>query len=337
MTSRAGGKVLAEFPAQTVEYALPPLATSEIRDFWRPEARAVLPPQCSAQLSQGRVFGDGIVLSPDGQSIARDVSLDFGKAAAQHWLVGHKRIPPAQPVAGPTAVIATALGRGYGHWLLDELPRLLALPPRAVKTLIAHRDQAFSRAALEHFGWHGDVIVPKRTTHFECEQLIVPAITGTVVQPTPAILDLVTAFAGTLPESRSRFGERLYFTRDHARRRRVTNETELRVELEARGFVTVRLEDLTWPEQISAFRHAKLIVAPHGAGLANLAFCTPGTRVIELFNRAYVHGCYWRLAALRRLDYRPIVPPAPGPLEQSPGSNRLDILADLAQLRTALR
>jgi capsular polysaccharide biosynthesis protein len=117
----------------------------------------------------------------------------------------------------------------------------------------------------------------------------------------------------------------------------VINESALWAELEPAGFVKVRLEEMTWPEQINAFRHAKVIVAPHGAGLANLAFCRPGTRVIEFFHRAYVSGCYWRLAALQGLDYHAVVPESPGPLGATPESNRLDLVADLPQVRAARR
>jgi capsular polysaccharide biosynthesis protein len=140
-------------------------------------------------------------------------------------------------------------------------------------------------------------------------------------------LERLHAFTAPLHQKTSPFGERLHLSRSRAQRRRVTNEAELRAALERQGFTTVHLEDLTWAEQINAFRHAKVIVAPHGAGLANLAFCAPGTRVVELFHRAYVHGCFWRLAALRGLDYHPIVPPGLEPLSQSPAANRLDLEA----------
>ena len=53
----------------------------------------------------------GIVLAPDGTSVARDVSLDFGKPAGTHWLLTYDRIPPPRPVPGTAAVIATALAQ----------------------------------------------------------------------------------------------------------------------------------------------------------------------------------------------------------------------------------
>lgn len=337
LVARDGGSIQPRSPATTVEYALPTEASSEVRAFWAAETAAEIGPTFHARLPGGRVFGEGIVLSPDGRSLARDVSPDFGKPFGEHWLLTYRKISPPRPLPGETTVIATALGAGYGHWLLDELPRLLALPRHATGTLLAHASQPFSRAALALRGWSGPVIDAEREAHFACEELVVPSLEGTVVTPTRAALALLADFTPPLLTPDRFLGERVYLSREGARRRRVLNEGELWATLQPAGFVKVRLEDLTWPQQINAFRHAKVIVAPHGAGLANLAFCAPGTRVIELFNRSYVHGCFWRLAALQGLDYRPIVPTGPDPLSQASAHNRLDLVADVAQVRAALR
>ncbi len=327
LAERFGGTVETQAPARTVTYALPPRSSAEIRAFWAPETTVDVPAEIRARIPGGRVFGAGAVLAPDGTSLARDVSMDFGKPADVHWLLTYPKIRPPEPLPGTTAVIASALASGYAHWLLDELPRLLSLAPDAAETLIAHTAAPYARDALALRGWVGGTREPGRTTHLQCEQLLVPSLAGTVVQPSPRALDLLTTFTAPLHQKTSAFGERLYVSRSRAQRRRVTNEAELRTALEGAGFTTLHLEDLTWAEQINAFRHAKVIVAPHGAGLANLAFCAPGTRVIELFHRAYVHGCFWRLAALRGLDYQPVVPPGPEPLGQSPAANRLDLEA----------
>lgn len=331
-----GGTLDLRAPAVVTDYPPSPRAPEELRAFWQTASSAESFPEFTACLPQGRVFGAGSVLAPDGTRIARDVSLDFGKSADTHWLLTYTKIPPPQSVAGTTAVIATTLGSGYGHWLLDELPRMLILPRDEAESLIAHASHSFSRDALHHWGWSGPILNPARDAHFQCEQLLIPSLVGTVVQPTRRGLDLITDFTSGFPSTRSPFGERIYLTRETARRRRVTNEPQLWSELQAAGFAKIQLEHLTWTEQINVFRQAKIIVSPHGAGLANLVFCRPGTRVVELFNRSYVHGCYARVASLQHLDYWPVVPSAPEPLNQSSHSNRLDIEADIPQVHAAL-
>ncbi|HBW56875.1 MAG TPA: hypothetical protein DEF27_03370, partial [Oscillatoriales bacterium UBA8482] len=59
------------------------------------------------------------------------------------------------------------------------------------------------------------------------------------------------------------------------------------------GVVPVELETLSVAEQARLFAHAKVIIAPHGAGLTNLMFCSPETIVIELVSPHYIRHYYW--------------------------------------------
>jgi hypothetical protein len=332
MVARFGGSLLSTSSTERVDYALPAHASAEISAFLRPQSTANFESACVAQLPGGRVFGSGNILAPDGQTIARDVSPDFGKPFEDHWLLAYKKIRRPVPIPGTTAVIATTLGAGYSHWLLDELPRLLALEPDTMETLIAHSGSSYNREALALRGFSGNVIPAKRYAHFACDELIVPSL-GRLIPTTVCVLEEFTA---PLRLPFSSFGERLYISRARARRRRIANEAELWTQLSPRGFVKLELEELTWQQQINAFLGAKIVIAPHGAGLANLVFCAPGTKVIELFHRSYVNGCFWQLAALKELDYRPLVPSSSEPLAQTLSGNRVDIGADIAQILQAL-
>lgn len=316
-----------------MRHPLPERISAEIREFLQPYSPINFAPAFLARLPGGRVFGSGNVISPDGKTIARDVSPDFGKPFEEHWLLTYKKIRPPVHLQGTTAVIATTLGAGYSHWLLEELPRLLALKPDDCETLIAHAAYAYNREAFALHGFAGKILPAKREAHHSCEQLLVPSLG----QLTPATVRSLDEFTVPLRLSSSPFGERLYISRQKAKRRRVINESELWTELAAHGFVKLHLEELSWAQQISAFRAAKVIVAPHGAGLANLVFCQPGTKVIELFHRSYVSPLYWQLAALKKLDYRPLVAAGDEPLAQKLEANRLDIEADPEQVRQALR
>ncbi len=343
LVARAGGE-LAPFGAAgggRLAYALPAQASAEVLAYLRPLAEVEIEPDFVARLPAGRVYGDGAVLSADGNELARDVSLDFGLPFARHWLLDYPRLRAPEMLAGSAAVVAVKLGSGYCHWLLEELPRLLMLPPGEAENLVAHAASPFAREALAGRGGAERVIEARRHTHLLCAPLIVPGLVGLAGRPTPTALGLLDRFCDPVGRdgapAATATGERIYLTRDNARRRRVGNEGELRALLEARGFVTVRAEELAWAEQIAVFRRARVVVAPHGAGLANLAFCAPGTRVVELVNRAYFNPYFWRLAGLRGLDYRPVVTAgADEPIREDPGANRLDIVADLAQVRAAL-
>lgn len=335
LCARTGGIWTLREPggAERVTYALPVHATDEVRAYLRRFATVPVEPGGVARVKGGRVFGPGHVLAPDGTTIARDVSWDFGKPPGEHWLLAYRKIRTPRWIDGPVAVAATSLGAGYCHWLLEELPRWLVLGAdrSGARTIIAHGSQPFMREALGRIGGAHELLEPGRHAHVECAELIVPRLSGPEGEPTAAVAAILQErIAPWTAKAASPWGERIYISRENARRRRVTNEGELWARLAAHGFRKVRLEELPWSEQIAALQHAKVVVAPHGAGLANTVFCRAGTRVVEFFNRGYVNAVFWRVAALRVLDYRPLVAAGAEPLAAIPARGREDITAEVA-------
>lgn len=333
---RYQGSIKNQPGEQRVEYALPEQASQEIREFLRRSAVAEFDPPFLARLPGGRVFGSGVVLAPDGTSIARDVSLDFGKLFHDHWLLGFRRMRPPIELKGTTGVAATALGSGYCHWLLEELPRVLSLRMEGCEAVIAHAKTRFGQEAFTLMSFPAPVVEPGRYSHYVCDELVIPSLLGTAGYPTPTLVDALLEFTQPIPRDPGNRGELIYISREKARRRRIWNEGALWGQLEARGFEKLHLEELSWRQQIAAFERAKVVVAPHGAGLANLVFCAVGTRVVECFNRSYVDGYFWRLAAVKKLDYRPIVPHSAEPLGSELSANRFDLDADIPQVLAAL-
>ncbi len=335
LCARTGGIWAPREPggAERVTYAVPVHATGEVREYLRRFATVPVEPAGVARVAGGRVFGPGHVLAPDGTTIARDVSWDFGKPPGEHWLLAYRKIRTPRRIDGPVAVAATALGAGYCHWLLEELPRWLVLGADlgGARTIIAHGAQPFMREALARIGGAGELLEPGRYAHVECAELIVPRVNGPEGELTPLAAESLNERVATWTAgATSPWGERIYISRENARRRRVTNEGELWARLERHGFTKVRLEELPWAGQIAALRHAKTVVAPHGAGLANTVFCQAGTRVVEFFNRGYMNAVFWRVAALRALDYRPVVVEGAEPLAAIPARGREDITAEVA-------
>jgi len=87
---------------------------------------------------------------------------------------------------------------------------------------------------------------------------------------------------------------RVYVERE--RLRQVENASEVREFLERAGFMTVRLESLSLLDQIRLFASAEFVVAPHGAGLANLLFTPPSARVIELTPNTEMRPFFWMIS-----------------------------------------
>lgn len=103
----------------------------------------------------------------------------------------------------------------------------------------------------------------------------------------------------------------VYIERDKAPVRKIINSAELFECLKKYGFIKVYLEDLTVSEQITLFNHAKIIVSPHGAGLANLSYCQPKTQVLELFPEYFHEPGLRILSTVKDLDYNYLICKSP--------------------------
>jgi capsular polysaccharide biosynthesis protein len=338
IVERDGGVIEGGGTAERTRYALPAHATEEVARYLRGLVEVTRPDQFVARLPRGRLYGAGTVLSAAGDLLARDVSADLGKPFERHWLLGHGKIREPKVLPGATAVAAVNLGAGYCHWLLEELPRILAVGRGAVDNLLVHATAGYAREALAARAGAERVVEVRRAAHWACGPLVVPSLADFPGAPTPATVARIRAWVEERGLGRDvpGRGEKIYITRAAARRRRVANEDALWGELEKRGFAKVALEGLSWAEQIAVFREARVVVAPHGAGLANLVFSEAGARVVELVNRAYFNPVFWRLAALRRLEYHALVAPGEGDLREEAANNSSDIMADLGGLRAVI-
>ena len=96
---------------------------------------------------------------------------------------------------------------------------------------------------------------------------------------------------------------RRVFIRRATEQRRVANFDELLPVIEAFGFTVVDTGSMSLSEQIRTMRQADQVVGEHGAGMANMMFCRPGTRVLELFNPVGWQPAHWVLASACGLHY----------------------------------
>jgi capsular polysaccharide biosynthesis protein len=76
------------------------------------------------------------------------------------------------------------------------------------------------------------------------------------------------------------------------------------------GFDILYLEDLSIQDQITRFSAAKVVVAPHGAGLSNIVFLDEGARVLEYSAGEWWWPCFRRIAFGLGLDYEFLLLPA---------------------------
>lgn len=98
--------------------------------------------------------------------------------------------------------------------------------------------------------------------------------------------------------------KKFYISRKDSSRRFVFNEDEITPILKEKGFEIIVMSDFkTLKNQIDLFYNAEYILAPHGAALANLIFCKPKTKIVEILNKNYLNPMYYVLSEMNNLDY----------------------------------
>jgi len=97
----------------------------------------------------------------------------------------------------------------------------------------------------------------------------------------------------------------IFISRNHSSNtsRRILNEEKLLPLLELYNIKVYHLETMTFVEQIQLFRSAKLIIGPHGAGLAWILFCNPAAKIVEIANTLDKQGHYRNICNHLKLSY----------------------------------
>lgn len=241
---------------------------------------------------------------------------------------------------GVVAVLADRGDDNYYHFIVDVLPKLGMLADCAeAPTPDAYyvpANRGFQRQLLERAGISFDrVIDSRRTPYLRADRLLVPGLPDAHLQTPRWVVEwlqatLLQGAGGGRPR-------RLYLTRgSRPHTRIVRNEGEVVEVLWEFGFEVFDCGTHTVDEQIEAFADAEVIVAPHGASLANLVFTTGQTTVVELFPPDYVNTCYWSLShQLAGVDYRYLL----GVGEAPPGDPQAvanDVTVDINRLRRVL-
>ncbi len=246
----------------------------------------------------------GVVCNARGSIIEESVAISrkTGRRIHDTGIYGMPKPFRAPRLQGTYATVWGTYGPNYYHWLVDCLPRIALLEEVARRQQIrmvmprlpaAHKDslecclpEGVPVDYLDDKGW------------VQLERLVLPsfATVGSIAYPPRRYLDYVRAGVfrryGLHPEQRGT--RRIYISRAAANFRRILNEDAVHRALEGQGFTIVHMERLSFEDQVRTIHGAGVIVAPHGAGLANLMFAGP-VSVLELCGDRF-HGFFYYLA-----------------------------------------
>ena len=210
----------------------------------------------------------------------------------------------------------------YWHWLYDVLPRLaLCSKEISLKTidyfLFPSLLKKYQNETLDCLNiTKNKRLSSEKFRHIKAKELIVtdhPVVVSgkpsNDIQNIPGWIMLWLKSNFLDKNIKTNKKNKIYINRKdskHATERLINNENEVEKFLLRNNFISVSLADIKFTDQIDLFYNAECIVGLHGAGFANLVFCKPGTKVVEL--KSFSSGpVIENLARTNDLNYQPII------------------------------
>lgn len=218
------------------------------------------------------------------------------------WLMAHQN----RELVGLDGVVLPLYGDwafNFWHWCTEVLPMALTAHEGGFSGTYLVPPSPYAAESLRILGIRPEKIriAEECDYHLECMCLTRKA-TGhdpATMEARGRIRDIFRASFGS-PAPR----HNLYITRNSYpdTMRKVVNEEELLALLQRYDFTTLRLEELSLPQQLSYTCNAATLLGPHGAGITHCAFMPERSLVIELFAPTYITPC--NILPCRRLQHR---------------------------------
>ncbi|MGB5712405.1 MAG: glycosyltransferase 61 family protein, partial [Waterburya sp.] len=278
-----------------------------------PEGRAWIAPQKNSWV----ICNALAVITPDNYLLG-DLSRDYPwflpgcpyQERAEHSIYKQETIPPVEKLDGKVALLSGLAGHVYYHWMFDIIPRLELLRRSEIKLqeidwfVVNSLSKPYQKETLSLLGIDPNKIIESdRHSHIQATELIVPSFPGYLDWVSPGTIKFLRqAFLPQVSLAKTS-RTKIYVSRARAKNRQLVNEPEVGELLNKQGFKTVFLEEMSVLEQVAVFVNAEIIVAPHGSGLTNLVFCSPQTKVVELFSPNYLRTDYWMISQHLQLQH----------------------------------
>ena len=232
----------------------------------------------------------------------------------------------------------------YYHWTYETLPKLIYLSSHRKELKIdklyfhfGRLGHPYQRQALNRLGFkYWQIIDAKRIRSLKAREIVVVKLNETRLEPSFELCQLIKSTfikKNTVEPTR-----RIYLTRNHVKTgRKIINESELRLLLASYGFEIIVADNLSVAAQATLFNQSNYIISPHGAALANIAFCEPGTRILELFNQTDTSTWSQIYSTIAQACGFELIPLAPQQtIEIGETDHRSDFYADLRTITAAL-
>ena len=334
-------------PPYTLHLDLTPKFIDDCSSYIKPVISADFPGDFILEINNGRVYNLDAsnmgVITQDGALIEQ---VSFQWADDVVLKARHNRLFTETLFSKPRKykgnVFSLLSGGGaityYYHWLFDAMPKFFLLKKAGLFEkmdyfLVPNDALRFQKDLLTHFGIPSEKIISGEVErHVEADSLYVASYVRLEEHQPKWTCDFLYE---SLVKPGIRIPEkRIYISRaDATVNRRILNESELIEVLKGYGFDICLLANMSVAEQVDVFNQAEIVVGAHGAGLSNLVFCQPGTKVLEFFPEKYVRHAYYDICNQRGLNYHYLLCPSEGNANNAVEGQKLNLTADISAIR----
>ena len=251
------------------------------------------------EVAAGRLVGEFAATVTPGGRLDVETSPYWGRDWREHPIFIRPRLPETSVVDGTVLSMASAgSSRNFYHSLLDALPRwglaTEAFPGLKPDAIVIGHTSPWDRQLVSLLGLDDYTLITPTPTTIQANRLIVPSM-GNSEALTPRWITEWLRAALPPRDVRDR-PRRIFVSRgNRPRTRRYVQEQALLEQLRPLGFASFDPGAHSVQDQIDTFAAAEVVVAPHGAGLANLNFSPAGVRVLELFAPTYINPAFWTI------------------------------------------
>lgn len=232
----------------------------------------------------------------------------------------------------------------YCIWLTDHMPRLCwaaELFPSFPVGLQCHGLNGFQWASMARAGIRLglDTPIELREGVYQIDDLtyLTSSSDAFVSRLQGGSLNYAKYLKKRLCYSGENRWRKIFVTRPPGTRRTLINYELCLDKILRLGFEVVDPGNLPFDQQAKLFSESTHVVGIHGAALANLVFCAPGTHVIEIFPKDYGTRAFVWISDVYDLNYAPLISKEYGPKPQtSAQAFYQDILLDTNVLSETL-
>ena len=242
------------------------------------------------------------------------------------------------------SLIQDASENNYSHWLLDILPRLKIFEENNSMEeidyfLLPELKYSFHYETLKILNIPFDKILSDRKNrHIESEKLFVTdhpwykkgfIHDEMINMPEWIIVWLRNKFLSEAENDHN--NNKIYIDRSDSlfNHCKIINSEQLWNPLKKNGFRKFKLTEINFKSQVGLFNFADIIIGAHGAGLSNIIFSKPSSRVIEIKPKDHVNKFFTRVSKINNLEHKEIIS---RPLPPDTKNENGDILVDLDEI-----